>query len=109
MPSYPWMIVNCYCLVFESNSVFMCPLMIVGTWAMSEGKSTSGNVTLDTAFVGLRELNYNRVNESGTDFESGWEKHRKPLAFIAHKIRFTTSFMPWSGRVPISEGFHEFL
>lgn len=87
----------------------MCSLMIVGTWAMSEGKSTAGNLTLGIAFVGLTKLNNSRVDESGTDFEFGWEKHRKPLAFIAHKIRFTTSFMPWSGRVPISEGFHEFL
>lgn len=87
----------------------MCPLMIVGTWEMSEGKSTSGNLFSGIVFVGPTKFNYSRVDESGTKFKSGWEKYRKPLAFIAQKIRLTTSFIPWSGRIPISEGFHEFL
>lgn len=76
---------------------------------MSEGKSTSGNLILVIVFVGLTKLNYSRVSESGMDFESDWAKHRKSLAFTAQEIRFATSFMPWSCRIPISEGFYEFL
>ncbi|KAL1565277.1 F-box/kelch-repeat protein-like isoform X2 [Salvia divinorum] len=75
---------------------------LTGAWAMSEGKSTSGNLK----FVGLTKLSYSAVGESGMDIES--DNHRKPLAFTAQKIRFTTSFMPWSCRIPISEGFYEF-
>lgn len=78
-----------------------------GTWAMSEGKSTSGNLIL--GIVWLTKLNYSRVGDSGMDFESDWAKHRKSLAFTAQEIRFTISFMPWSCRIPISEGFYEFL
>lgn len=84
-------------------------LIIVGAWAMSEGKNTSGNLILGIILVGQKKLNYSRTSESGMDFESDWTEHRKSLAFTAQEIRFATSFMPWSCRIPISEGFHEFL
>ena len=46
---------------------------------------------------------------SGMDFESDWTRHRKSSAFAAQVIRSATSFMPWSCRIPISKGYHEFL
>ncbi|KAG6585216.1 hypothetical protein SDJN03_17949, partial [Cucurbita argyrosperma subsp. sororia] len=51
---------------------------------------------------------YNR-EFSGMDFESDWTRHRKSSAFAAQVIRSATSFMPWSCRIPISKGYHEFL
>lgn len=101
------------CLLFDRLFLMFLslidPLMIVGIWEMSEGKSTSGNLILGIVFVGPTKLNYSIVSESGMDFESDWENHRKSLAFTAQEIRFATSFMPWSCRIPISEGFYEFL
>lgn len=47
--------------------------------------------------------------EFGMDFESDWTRHRKSSPFAAQVIRSATSFMPWSCRIPISEGYHEFL
>ncbi|KAE8647234.1 hypothetical protein Csa_019002, partial [Cucumis sativus] len=47
--------------------------------------------------------------EFGMDFESDWTRHVKSSAFAAPVIRSATSFMRWSCRIPISEGYHEFL
>ncbi|CAL5203694.1 unnamed protein product [Lathyrus oleraceus] len=43
------------------------------------------------------------------EFESDWTQHRKSSDYTAQVIRSATSFMPWSGRIPIGEGFHEFI
>lgn len=53
--------------------------------------------------------NYRRSRTSVMEFESDWTKHRKSSAYTAHVIRPSTSFMPWSCRIPIGEGYHEFL
>ena len=41
------------------------------------------------------------------EFESDWTKHRKSSAHTAQVIRSATSFR--SCRIPIGEGFYEFL
>lgn len=53
--------------------------------------------------------NYSKSRTSGMEFESDWTKHRKSLAFTAQVIRSATSFMPWSCKIPIGDGYHEFL
>lgn len=53
--------------------------------------------------------NYFKSRNSGMEYESDWTKHRKSLAFTANVIRSATSFMPWSLKMPIGDGFHEFL
>lgn len=55
------------------------------------------------------ERNNSKSKSSGMAFESDWTKHRKSSAFTAQVIRSATSFMPWSCRIPIGEGYHEFL
>ncbi|KAI4343376.1 hypothetical protein L6164_010732 [Bauhinia variegata] len=50
-----------------------------------------------------------RSRTSAMEFESDWTKHRKSSAYTAQVIRSATSFMPWSCRIPIGEGYHEFL
>lgn len=67
-------------------------------------KIESGNI------IGTRiQLSINRIGRSGMESESDWTKHRKWSAFTAQSIRSATSFMPWSSRISISEGYHEFL
>ncbi|KAL8037918.1 hypothetical protein ABFX02_11G068900 [Erythranthe guttata] len=80
-----------------------------GTWEMCEGKSTSRKSKSNISLVWAKKPNSNRISESGMEFESYWMKHRKSSAFAAQDIHFATSFMPWSCRIPIGEGFHEFL
>lgn len=53
--------------------------------------------------------NYLKSKNFGMAYESDWTKHRKSLAFTAQVIRSATSFMPWSCRIPIGDGYHEFL
>lgn len=43
------------------------------------------------------------------EFESDWIQYRKSSAYTAQVIRSATSFMPWSCRIPIGEGFYEFI
>lgn len=54
-------------------------------------------------------INYSKNKTSGMEFESDWTKHRKSSAFTAQVIRSATSFMPWSCKIPIGDGYHEFL
>ncbi|GLT86673.1 hypothetical protein SLE2022_047950 [Rubroshorea leprosula] len=46
---------------------------------------------------------------SGMAYESYWKKHKNSSAFTAQEIRPTTSFMSWCCKIPIGDGFHEFL
>lgn len=84
-------------------------MALTGTWAMCEGKNISGKSVFGISQVKAEKLSYSRISESGMEFESDWTKHRILSSFTAQEIRFATSFMPWSCRIPISEGFHEFL
>ena len=43
------------------------------------------------------------------ELEPDWTKHRKLPAYTAHVMRSATFFMPWSCRIPIGDGYHEFL
>lgn len=70
-------------------------------------RNSSGNLKFITS-LGTKQKS-NRKQEGGMEFESDWTKHRKSSAFTAQVIRSTTSFMPWSCKISISEGFHEFL
>ncbi|PPD98295.1 hypothetical protein GOBAR_DD04673 [Gossypium barbadense] len=45
----------------------------------------------------------------GMEYESDWTKNRVSSAFTAQVIRSATSLMPWSCKIPIGDGFHEFL
>lgn len=67
-------------------------------------------------FRGLRsnlnkttKRNYFKRKISGMEYESDWTRHRRTSAFTAQAIRSATSFMPWSCKIPIGDGYHEFL
>ncbi|XWS34584.1 hypothetical protein CRYUN_Cryun21dG0050700 [Craigia yunnanensis] len=53
--------------------------------------------------------NYSKSRASGMEYESDWTKHRVSSAFTAQVIRSATSLMPWCCKIPIGDGFHEFL
>lgn len=64
----------------------------------------------------LRDLqNNHRINSksenraSGMEYESDWTKHKKSSVFTAEIIGSATAFMPWSSKIPIGFGYHEFL
>lgn len=57
----------------------------------------------------LTETNFFKSQSSGMEYESDWTKHRQSSMFTALVIRFATSFMPWSRKIPIGDGYHEFL
>lgn len=85
-------------------------LKFVGTGEMFEGRNNSfRNFEFGVDLVGLKKPNNSRTSESGMEFESDWMKHRKSLVFTAQAICFTTSIMAWSSRIPMNEGFHEFI
>lgn len=77
-------------------------------WAMRGIRNSSGNFgTGNTLCRTVR--NFSRTKTTGMAFESEWTKHRKSSAFTAQVIRSATSFMPWSCKIPIGDGYHEFL
>lgn len=83
--------------------------MFLGTWEMCEGRNFTAKFIIDVNLVGPKKLNHSTITGIGMEFESGSSKHRKSSAHTAQVIRFATSFMPWSCRIPISEEFREFL
>ncbi|KAI9080892.1 hypothetical protein K1719_037201 [Acacia pycnantha] len=76
-------------------------------WAMCEGRYNSK--CLRSNWQNTIGNNYCRSRISVMEFESDWTKHRKSSAYTAQVIRSATSFMPWSCRIPIGEGYHEFI
>ncbi|KAI4304916.1 hypothetical protein MLD38_040373 [Melastoma candidum] len=50
-----------------------------------------------------------KKKRTGMEFKLDQTKRSKTSAHNSHAIRTATSFMPWSCRVPIGEGYHEFL
>ncbi|WRX15010.1 hypothetical protein QQP08_007497 [Theobroma cacao] len=76
-------------------------------WAMCQQRSSYRGVqgTLHSA----AGSNYSKSRASGMEYESDWMKHRISSAFTTQVIRSATSFMPWCCKIPIGDGFHEFL
>ncbi|CAL8993731.1 unnamed protein product [Prunus brigantina] len=71
-------------------------LQYADTWAMRGGRYKL-------------ESNYSGSRTFVMEFESDWTKYRKLPAYTAHVMRSATSFMPWSCKIPIGDGYHEFL
>lgn len=76
-------------------------------WEMSGARDGFGSFT--NTLCTRTGRNYSKSKSSGMEFESDWTKHRKSSAFTAQVIRSATSFMPWSCKIPIGDGYHEFL
>ncbi|KAK6930830.1 hypothetical protein RJ641_002623, partial [Dillenia turbinata] len=80
-----------------------------GNWAMSVSRKNSGSSQVGNTLYRARNRKYSNNNVRGMEFESDWTRNRKSLAHTALVIRPATSFMPWSCKIPIGDGFHEFL
>lgn len=74
---------------------------------MCEARSITGS--LRNNWQKRSEKNQCRRRTTDMESESDWTKHKNSSAYTAQVIRSTTSFMPWSCRIPIGEGFYEFL
>lgn len=82
-------------------------MALADIWATSAGKNASGNFKFGIDLVGASKPNY--CMRVGMEFEHDWTKHRKPMPFTAHLIRFAALLMAWSCRIPILEGYREFI
>lgn len=64
---------------------------------------------------GRKTGNYSRNRAIGMEFESDctsesdWTRHKKSSAFTTQVISAATSCMNWARKIPITEGYHEFL
>lgn len=74
---------------------------------MCEGRYNSGSLRYN--WQGTSKRDYCRSRISVMETESDWTKHRESSAHTAYVIRYATSFMPWSCRIPMGEGYYEFL
>ncbi|WCJ38744.1 hypothetical protein M5689_019784 [Euphorbia peplus] len=64
---------------------------------------------IQSSFQKTTKSNFFNQGTSGMECESDWTRHTKSSAFTAQVIRSATSFMPWSRKIPIGDGYHEFL
>lgn len=83
--------------------------MALAGWAVCGGTSNSGKLEFGVILDRTTKKNYTRNRKTGMELESDWKRHRKSSALTAQVIRTATSFMPWSCKIPINEGYHEFL
>lgn len=74
---------------------------------MCEGRYSFGSLIYN--WQNTSKKDYCRSITSVMELQSDWIKHRKSSSYTAHMIRSATSFMPWSCRIPIGEGYYEFL
>lgn len=96
-----------YCWLFsfvtlESNNFFFHNFIV--TRAMCEGTNNNFDHWQQTS-----KRDNCRSRTPVMEFESDWIKNKTSSAYTAHIIRAATSIMPWSCRIPIGEGYHEFL
>lgn len=53
--------------------------------------------------------NYLKNRNSGMDNKLDWAKHKNSSSFAAQEIRPATSLSSWCCKIPIGDGFHEFI
>lgn len=83
-------------------------MALADIWAMSGGRNNSVNFEL--GLTPDRTINnYTRGRTTVMEYKSDWKKHRKLSALTAQVICSATPFMPWYCKIPISDGYHEFL
>ncbi|GMI70824.1 hypothetical protein HRI_000751700 [Hibiscus trionum] len=61
------------------------------------------------SLLGATVDNYLKNRACGMEYESDWTKNRLSSVLTAQVIRSATSLMPWCCKIPIGDGFHEFL
>lgn len=54
-------------------------------------------------------VKYSAKRAPGMARESDWIKHKKSSAYTVQDIHSAPSFMPWSCKIPMGDGFHEYI
>ncbi|GAB4840596.1 hypothetical protein Ancab_021368 [Ancistrocladus abbreviatus] len=83
-------------------------MALTGIQAMCGGRNSSGYIGSGCGFQ-RTVRKYPTSLTCGMANESDWTKHRKSLAYAAQVISSATLFIPWSRKIPIGVGYHEFL
>lgn len=91
-------------LVFQLHNI-LCPF--VDIQAIFAGRDYFRG--LEGILYKTTERNYFKSRTSRMEYVSDWTNHRKSSAFTSQVICGATFFMPWSLKIPIGDGFHEFL
>lgn len=81
-------------------------MALTGNWAMCGGRNSSTSIGSDLCRIvgqNLKSVRFGMAN--GVD----WMKHRKYSAYKPQLICSVTDFIHWSRKIPIGDGYHEFL
>ncbi|KAI3817466.1 hypothetical protein L1987_11257 [Smallanthus sonchifolius] len=80
--------------------------MALADYSLCVVRSNSGNLGFGAIQGERKTENYSRNRKIGMEFEPDWTRHKKSSAFKTQVISTATS---WARKIPISEGYHEFL
>ncbi|KAJ8563132.1 hypothetical protein K7X08_031584 [Anisodus acutangulus] len=84
-------------------------MALEGIWEMLEITENLRKIESGIS-KGLRVNKVNRrTRRIGMEFDSDLATHRESLTITAQVITSANSFIPWSSKISISEGYHEFL
>ena len=76
-------------------------------WAMFGGRRNSDkSEVIGISLVRATQKNYARNRTTGME---SWKRQRKSSALTAQMICTATAFIPWSCKIPMNEGYHEFI
>lgn len=79
-------------------------MALEGIWVVLEVVENLLNIESGSS----KGLTVHKVNRrTGMEFDSDLSKHRKSLTITAQVITSANSFIPWSSKIAISEGYHE--
>lgn len=84
-------------------------MALADIWALSRESNNSGNFKICIALDRTNKKNYASSRTTDMEFESKKPKHRNSFALTAKVLSSAAPFMPRSCRIPISDGYHEFL
>lgn len=83
-------------------------MALLGTRQIYAAENTICELVLAVKQVGTEKFDCNRITRD-MEFEYNLGKYRQTLTLTTQEFHFSTSLMPWSCRIPIGEGFYEFL
>lgn len=83
-------------------------MALTGTRAMCVGENNLGEIEIVRRFNKTIKEYVKRQN-CGMAHESDWTKHTGSSAHRVQVFSTANSFIPWSRRIPMCDGYHELL
>ncbi|KAK1415833.1 hypothetical protein QVD17_31621 [Tagetes erecta] len=80
--------------------------MALADYSLCVVRNKSGNLVFGVIQGEGKTENYSRNRKTGMEFEPDWTRH---ILSSALKTQVISTAISWARKIPINEGYHEFL